>query len=380
MNSASVSLPALLLLLALSFTASAQRAAALVRVDEVRSEPLSQTVPVIGRLVARHEGVIAARVSGAIEHFSIRVGDRVKTGDVIAAIEDAQLLAARAQAQGQLAETRARIVTAQAQLALARLETARLAALKSTQATSKALFEDARQNEVIARARVGEARAATNTAQANLRVTEIDLLHTQVKAPYDGIIVQRFVEEGAYAKTGDPMVRMMSASDMEVEADVPFDRLRGLKPGLNVQVVLDDGKHYPATVRAVIPEEDRRSRTRAVRFSAAFTSAGELADGQNATVHIPVGEARTVISVHKDAVNRRGDKALVYVVREDVAKLRPVELGQALGTRFEVIDGLQAGEIVVVRGNERLRPDVKVRIDDQAKDDQTKDDRAKPAS
>ena len=102
--------------------------AALVRVDKVRSEPLSQTVPVIGRLVARHEGVVAARVGGAIEHFNVRVGDRVEAGDVIASIEDALLLATRAQAQGRLAETRARIVTAQAQLALARQETVRLAA------------------------------------------------------------------------------------------------------------------------------------------------------------------------------------------------------------------------------------------------------------
>jgi hypothetical protein len=84
-------------------------------------------------------------------------------------------------------------------------------------------------------------------------------------------------------------------------------------------------------------------------------------------VRIPLGEARTVISVHKDAVNRRGNKSLVYVVQSGVAKLRPVELGLALGTRFEVIKGLQAGEVVVVRGNERLRPNDKVRIDASGK-------------
>ena len=337
--------------------------AALVRVDKVRSEPLSQTVTVIGRLVARHEGVVAARVGGAIEHFNVRVGDRVEAGDVIASIEDALLLATRAQAQGRLAETRARIVTAQAQLALARQETVRLAALKGTQATSKALYDDAVQSGVIAVARVREAQAAMNTAQANLRVNEIDLRHAQVQAPYAGIILQRILEEGAYAQIGDAMVRMMSDTDMEIEADVPFGRLRGLTQGLKVQVTLDDGTVYAATVRAIIPQEDRRTRTRAVRFSADFADAAMLADGQIATVRIPLGEARTVISVHKDAVNRRGNKSLVYVVQSGVAKLRPVELGRALGTRFEVIKGLQAGELVVVRGNERLRPDDKVRID-----------------
>ena len=358
---------ALFALLTTVGNSSAQPPATLVRVDEVRSEPLAQTVPVIGRLVARREGVIAARVGGAIASFKLRVGDRVKAGDVIASIEDALLVAAQEQAQARLAETRARIATAQAQLALAGQETVRLAALQNTQATSKALYDDAVQAEVIGLARVREAQAAMNTAQANLRVTEIDLQHAQVTAPYTGIIVQRILEQGAYAKTGDAMLRMMSDTDMEIEADVPFDRLRGLAVGLEVQVALDDGKRYPAIVRAIIPEEDRRTRTRAVRFSAAFTNAETIADGQSATVQIPIGAPRTITSVHKDAVNRRGDKTLVYVVENEHAKLRPVNIGQAIGTRFEVLDGLQAGEVVVVRGNERLHADEKVRIDGATK-------------
>ena len=354
-------------LLATVGNTNAQRPAAVVRVDEVRTEPLSQTVPVIGRLVARYEGVVAARVGGAIASFNVRVGDRVKAGDIIASIEDALLVAARQQAQGRLAETQARIVTAQAQLALARQQTTRLAALKNTQATSKALYDDAVQSEAIGRARVREAQAAMNTARANLVVMEIDLQHAQVAAPYTGIIVQRILEKGAYAKTGDAMVRMMTDTEMEVEADVPFERLAGLVEGLEVQVTLDDGKHYAAMVRAIIPQEDRRTRTRAVRLSSDFANAETLADGQSATVQIPIGAARTVTSVHKDAVNRSGDKTLVYVVQSEVAKLRPVTLGQALGTRFEVLTGLQAGELVVVRGNERLSPDDKVRIDSAGK-------------
>ena len=104
---------AILLLVSTSMNiSSAQPTAALVRVDKVRSEPLTQTVPVIGRVVAHQEGVVAARVGGAIERFHVQVGDRVNAGDVIASIEDALLVAAQAQAQGRLAESRARIVTA----------------------------------------------------------------------------------------------------------------------------------------------------------------------------------------------------------------------------------------------------------------------------
>jgi len=347
---------------------AAQPQAALVRVDPVIEEPLSQTVPVIGRLVARQEGNVAARTRGPIARFYVRVGDRVAAGEVIALLDDRALKATLAQAEGRLREAQARIATAQAQLDLARQERARLAALKDTQATSRALFDDAVQNEAIVAARVHEAQAAADTARADVNLAGIELGYARITAPYAGVVVQRFREEGAYASTGDALVRMLADADLEVEADVPYERLAGLAPGVEVKVVLDDGSDHPARVRAVIPEENRQTRTRAVRFTAALdNSDGRLADGQTATVHIPLGKPRAVVSVHKDGVNRAGEQTSVYVVDGGVAKVRPVTLGEALGNRFEVLSGLVPGEQVVVRGNERLRPGDAVRVGNGAK-------------
>jgi RND family efflux transporter MFP subunit len=343
--------------------APGQPPAALVRVDPVVREPLSQTVPVIGRLVARQEGDVAARTRAPIARFLVRVGDRVAAGDTIALLDDAALKATLAQAQGRLREARARVETAKAQLTLARQERLRLAALKDTQATSKALHDDAVQNEAIAAARVREATAAMDTAGADVSLASIELGYARVKAPYAGVVVQRWREEGAYANTGDPLVRMLADADLEIEADVPFERLTGLAPGVEVGVALDDGSRHTATVRAVIPEENRQTRTRAVRFSAALdNSDGRLADGQTATVHIPLGQPREVVSVHKDGINRSADQSSVYVVEDNVARIRPVQLGEALGPRFEVLSGLAPGEQVVVRGNERLRPGDRVTV------------------
>lgn len=348
----------------IALSAQAQPPAALVRVDPVLVEALVQTVPVIGRLVARQEGQVAARVQGPIHHFDIQVGDRVAAGDVIARIEEDSLEASLAQAKGRLGEARARIATAEAQLALTRQERDRLAALKNTKATSKALYDDAVQNEAIGLARVREAQAAAATAQADVRLAEIDLGHAVITAPYTGVVVQRMSEQGAYVSKGDPVVRLLADTNMEVEADVPFDRLGALGEGVELAVVLDDGERRTARVRAVIPEENRLTRTRAVRFSIDLEGAATgLADGQTATVHVPLSKPRDVVSVHKDGINRRGDSAFVYVVEDGAARRRAVSLGQALGSRIEVLSGLAPGERVVVRGNERLRPDDKVRVD-----------------
>ena len=71
---------------------------------------------------------------------------------------------------------------------------------------------------------------------------------------------------------------------------------------------------------------------------------------------IPTGRGEQAATVHKDAVIRQGTRAIVYVVEDGVANPRPLSLGQAIGSRFQVIEGLSAGDLVVIRGNERLQP------------------------
>ena len=93
------------------------------------------------------------------------------------------------------------------------------------------------------------------------------------------------------------------------------------------------------------------------------TTTKPLAAHQSVTVYVPVGARRDVVTVHKDAVIQRGRERIVYVVSDDTAEVRRIVLGEPTGSRYEVLDGLKEGDLVVVRGNERLRPGDKVRID-----------------
>ncbi|GAB4358386.1 MAG: efflux RND transporter periplasmic adaptor subunit [Kiloniellaceae bacterium] len=346
-------------------TAAAQQAAAPVRVDAVRSEPLTQTVPVIGRLVAQQAGSVAARVSGPILEFRVQVGDRVSAGDVIALLDDSTMKAERDLAAAGLALARAELETRKAEIALSQQELQRIEGLKKSAAFSQARFDDVRQQVVIAEAGAREAEASVTSARARLRLAEINLDYTQIKAPYDGVIARRMSEAGAYVSEGDALVNMIADHSLEVEADVPSNRLPGLVPGTVLDGRLDDGTTFKATVRAIIPDENPLTRTRAVRFVPDFGGfSGPLANEQSATLQVPVGAPRQVVSVHKDAVIQRAGDVIVFVVADGKAESRKVIVGEAVGTRFEVVDGLAAGELVVVRGNERLRPGMAVKVEE----------------
>lgn len=344
--------------------ALAQQNGAAVRVDPVASQPLTQTVPVIGRLVAQQAGSVAARISGPIVEYRVQVGDRVKAGDVLAVLDSSTMEAERALAAAGLELARAELETKRAEIVLARQELQRIEGLQTSAAFSQARFDDVRQQVAIAEAGAREAEASVTSARASLRLAEINLAYTKIEAPYDGIVSRRLSEAGAYAREGDALVDMIADQNLEVEADVPSNRLQGLTPGTELTGRLDDGTAFTARVRAIVPDENPLTRTRAVRFAPRFTASGAaLANEQSVTLQIPVGAPRQIVSVHKDAIIRRPDEVMVFVVVDGKAEPREILLGEALGARYEVLDGLSAGELVVVRGNERLQPGMQVRIE-----------------
>lgn len=329
-----------------------------VVVDAVRTEPLAQTVPVIGRLVPRRSGVVAARTSGPVESFMVDVGDRLKPGDVIAQLDTDVLEAQVALWQAESRQQAAEVKTAESRVGLLRQELDRIKRLKTSAAFSQAALDDKGQEVAIAEGEIAERRAAHQVARANEKLAQIELERAVVTAPYGGVVTQRHTEAGAYVSAGDAVVAMIDPDTLEIEADVPVERIGALDAGVDVTFTLTDGASRAAFVRAVVPDENPLTRTRRVRFTADLPiGVLTLAANQSATVHLPLGQPREVTSVHKDAVLNRSGKVLVYVVGDDgIAQVREVTLAEAIGQRFEVIAGLEDGELVVVRGNERLRP------------------------
>ncbi len=308
-----------------------------VGVDRVLKGPLTQTEPVIGRIVATRKGVVAARVSGSVVAIDVAIGDRVKRGQVLA--------------RQDTSSTEARLAYESAELKLAEQELKRFEALRSNRSAA------------FARSRYDTAVHRVARARANVRLVRLAIEGAVVTAPYDGVVVRKATELGAYLKDGTAVVELLNDTEVEVEADVPADRLRGLRPGTVVTFRLrDGGVPRQARVRTVLPMQNALTRTQAVRFlPLGAAPQGRLSINQSLTVDVPVGAARVAVSVHKDAIVNRGDRRMVFVIKGGRAVPRMVELGAAIGTRFVVLAGLAPGDVTVVRGNERLRPGQPVR-------------------
>ncbi len=334
-----------------------------VRVDAVIVEPKSQTYPVIGRLVAQRTGAVAARINGAVVEMNANVGDRVNKGDIIAVLAIERLTAQRDKYAAALATRRAMVQTAQAEASKTAQELRRMSNLKKSSAFSRARYEDLQRDVDARQATLIERRSQQKEAEAELDQVAIDLYNGRIRAPYSGVVSEKHTEIGSYVNVGNPVVTLISDTEIEVEAEVPSDRIAGLSPGTIVRFRLDDGTDHRATVRSIIPRENARTRTRPVRFTPKFgEKSSRFAINQSVTVLVPIGKIQQVVTVHKDAIVHRGPNRVVSIVRNGKAFPRQVTLGVAVGNRYIVEKGLKAGDQVVTHGNETLPPGAAVRI------------------
>ena len=337
---------------------------AAVLVDSVDERAIDQTVPVLGRLVARQAGVVAVRVAERVVAIDVQVGDRVERGDILARLSDDRLESERRLWAAAVEGAKATVVRNRSFLTKARQAFSRHEQLEGSTAYRQDRAEDAARDVDVARAELARSEAELAAATARLGLVETALADATIRAPYDGVVTVEHLAAGAYARVGDPIVTLMNDSDVEIEADVPVDRLPALPPGTSVEAEVQNGGDIVVTVRAVVPEENPRTRTRAVRFT---VEAGALdytiAANQSVLLHIPIGGSRKVLTVSKDAIVRIGERSQVFVVIDGKALAKTVQLGESVGSRYQVLQGLLGGDTVVVRGNESLRSGQPVRVE-----------------
>ncbi|MBL94648.1 MAG: Efflux pump periplasmic linker BepF [Alphaproteobacteria bacterium MarineAlpha3_Bin5] len=332
-----------------------------VKVDKVRVEPMKQTVPIIGRFVAKKSGELSAIISGLVKHLNVAVGDRVKKGDTLVVLSDNSIKLELKLKRETSSYFQAYLETTKNEVNAISQELRRIENLKKSPAFSQARLEDKFLELASAKSKVREAEAKLRSAEIDVRISELKLSYTKIKSPYNGVITKRHTGLGTYVNAGDPLLSIIDDQSLEIEVDVPTSKMTGIQIGSKFITILENGKDCLSVVRSIIPEENPKTRTRTVRLAHQFkTNVNRLALHQTVILRILAAEKENVLTVHKDAVLNRNDRQLVFIAFNGVAKLKPVVLGNAIGARFVVKSGLKDGEFAIVRGNERVQPEQKI--------------------
>jgi len=305
---------------------------------EVRAEPIAAVVPVHGSVEARRRSTLATRMMARVSGIRVEVGDRVRGGETLVRLGTDDVAAKRAMAEAGVVSARA-----------ARNEAERHAARMDT-----LLAEDAVARVQRDQARLALTQAESGLAMAEAVLQEVDTAerYASIRAPFDGYVVSRHIDEGDLSVPGKPLLVVEAEGFRVAVLAVPADLARTLQVGSSIQVISPEGERAHASVNAVASGADPRSRTVEVRADLP----SDWSTGIAVTALIPAG-VRNVVTISQAAVVRRGQLTGVRVVTPDGELLRWVRLGRAVtpvqatdesgDLRVEVLSGLTPGERII---------------------------------
>jgi len=317
-----------------------------------------------GRLEASRVAQVRARAAGILQKRLFVEGSDVKAGQVLFEIDSGPYQAAHASALASLARAEANLMQASAQAE-------RYKPLVAVQAVSQQEF-------VNAQAAQKQAEADVATGKATVQTARINLAYASVAAPISGRIGRALVTEGALVGQGEatPLAVIQQINPLYVNFTQSASEVIALRRALesgrfkragnnaaSVRVLLDDGSEYPLAGKLLFSDLTVDATTGQIMLRAELPNPkGALLPGLYVRVRLEQAQASNAITLPQQAVTRspQGDSVLV-VGPDGKVKPRPVKVGSQQGGQWVIVDGLKAGEQVMVDGFQKLRGDVPVK-------------------
>jgi len=357
-----------------------------VTVATVVEQPVTRFIRVSGTLAAQEDADVAAEVAGRVVATPIERGSRIAAGATLVQIADAEAAAQAREADANAAQIEARLGTAsgaafdvervaevanaRANYDLMRTEFERTKMLQDRQLVSRSEFdqkqaqvEAARRQYEVARNGAEQQYQALMGAKARVAIAKKALADTVVRAPFDGVVGERFVSVGDYVTRGTKVASVIRVSPLRLELTVPAQYVTAVAVGGSVTLEVDalPGAHFAGEVRYVSPALRSDSRSLVVEAVVPNTD-GRLKPGLFATARIEQSAKSPALLLPSGAVQKTATANRVFIVVGDKAEERLITVGPADGDRVEATSGLSAGDRVVVGGLERLRDGALVKI------------------
>jgi len=359
-------------------------------IDAKRVVPkeVHRIIDIVGTLLPNEQVVVSSEVEGPVEGVFVDLGDRVKKGQVLIKISDRefqinldQQLAALYQAQARLGlkgendellnvNEATEVRKAVAEMFEAEQKFKRAAELFKQGVASKeardeaearyqsykALYDSSLQSVQNLKAQAKQTRAAVQLAQKKLRDTDI-------RAPFDGFVRERFVSLGQFLKVQAPVISLVQTTPLKLRADVPEKAVRFIQEGQDVEVTVDAflDRTFKGKISRVSPAVNEQ--TRSLTIEALINNDHQLLKpGFFAKTRVISDERETVISVPGQTILNFYGVNKVFVVENGRIREHVVKLGNRFGEDVEVLEGLTGGELIAVSDLSRLENDLPVKV------------------
>ena len=319
-----------------------------VVVAPIEKKRVAPTIDLVSTAMAARTSQVAAQVTGAVESIHVQEGDLVQKDDTLIEMDKTNLELSLKQARAVRDGVRVRLQEARKELA----RSTKLLASRSIseQSLDKDLFNVKNLENSVA------------AAEAEVRQIEEQLKRMTVSAPFSGYVIAKHTEVGQWLSSGGAVATIADLSVIKVRGSLPARYITHVNLNDAASVTFDalGPEVFRGKVTAVIPEADEKTRNFPIEISLTNPD-GRIKVGLLARLTL-TGKEEARLLVPKDALVLDGLKTSVFVVHDETVFPVPVITGLAFGNLIEIRGEIAPGDVVVVQGNERLRPKQKVRV------------------
>jgi RND family efflux transporter MFP subunit len=326
----------------------------------------SQTQSVLtasGYVVARRKAAVASKGTGRLVLLNVEEGDQVKKGQLIARLEDADVVAARERARQSL-------LFAEADLYDAKTSYERTRILLKQGAIAQAEYD-------VAEARLKRVVASIDVARFALKEAEVAVENTRIIAPFDGTVLKKNADVGEIvaplagaASSKAAVVTIADMSSLEVDADVSEANITRVAPEQHCEITLDayPQQRYPGYVTKIVPTADRSKATVLVKIKFKEYDQRVLPEMSAKISFLAIGykaqsaDHKLLLTVPEAAVATRAGRAVIYQIRDDRAVEVPVSIGQKVGGLVEINSGIKEGDKIIAKVDDRIEAAAKVAV------------------
>lgn len=347
-----------------------------VEIGTVASAFPSQAITALnatGRVSAYRKAAVSTKATGRLEYLGVQEGSVVTAGQVLARIENKDVTATQDQANASLRAAKANLEQGMAELRDAEANLKRTEDLARKNFISSAQLDTAVARHDKAKASISAFNGQIGVAEANVRAAAVSVEQTIIRAPFDGVILTKNANVGdiitpfsSAADSKGAVVNMADMSTLEVEADVSENSLSKISVDMPVEIQLDA---FPTLrllgkVSRIVPTVDRSKATVLVKIEFVEKDKRVLPDmsakASFLSRALTADERKPVTAVQPTAVTKREGKDVLFSIDEKgIVKMVPVKAGAKLGDLLQ-IEGLKAGDKVVLNANEKIRDGVTV--------------------
>ena len=313
-----------------------------------------------GYVVAQRKAAVSSKATGRLQELYVEEGKRVKEGDILAQLENQDLKATLEEARAAQKVANAALENAEAEFHEAELQYNRNKALRESGAVSVQAFDTAEARYRKAVASRTSAIFAVHKAEASVRVAEVNLEYSLIRAPFDGVILTKNADKGevvapfgAATNAKAAVATMADMKSLMVEVDVSESSLEKVKPGAAAEIRLDafPGERFPGTVHMIVPTADRSKATvlTKVKFNTLDERVLPEMSVKVAFLERPLKpeEQSSFLGIPSAAIRRTPEPAHVFVIRDEKAVLTPIKIGRQWGDTVEIVSGLKDGDMIV---------------------------------